>query len=139
MPQKANSSSYTESHSPFRIADSWRTQLPIHTTAELERYVNRGPAGLSGFLYRLLSGDAFGAARVADDENRASIGAMLTMIAQDFPGDSFGSPEAVEFWKGLRHGQISEPIAVPPSWTLTVEELRREGPEAPITNRSELN
>ena len=55
MPQKANSSSYAESRPPFRIADSWRTQLPERTAAELERYVNRGPAGLSGFLYRLLS------------------------------------------------------------------------------------
>ena len=124
---------------PYRIADSWRTQLPECTVTELERYVNRGPARLSRFLYRLLSGDAFGAACVADDENRASMGAILIMIAQEFPADSFGSPEAVEFWKGLRYGRPSEPIAVPPSWTLTVEELRREGPEVPIKQRGELN
>ena len=124
---------------PFRIADSWRNQLPERTAAELERYLNHGPAGLSGFLYRLLSGDAFGAACVADDENRAALGTLLALIAQDFPADSFGSPEDVEFWKGLRHGQPSEPIAVPPSWTLTVEELRREGPEVPTKQRGELN
>ena len=124
---------------PFRIADSWRTQLPERTAAELERYLNHGPARLSRFLYRLLSGDAFGAASVANDENRARLGDLLTLIAQDFPADSFGSTEAVEFWKGLRHGQPSEPFLVPPSWTLTVEELRREGPEVPTKQRGELN
>ena len=89
MSQKATSSSQAESRPPYCIADLWRTQLPERTTDELERYVNRGPAGLSGFLYRLLSGDAFGAASVADDENRACMGALLTLIAQDFPADCF--------------------------------------------------
>ena len=127
----------------FRIADSLRTHLPDRTAAELERYLNCGPVGLSGFTLRLLSGDAYGAARVADDENRAALGTLLAMIAQDFPADCYGSLEAVEFWKGLRHGPPEQPFDVPGDWTLTVAALRREGPSLPEPsakrNRGDLN
>lgn len=115
--------------SPFRIADTWRRQIPAYTADVLERYVNHGPAALSSFHFRLLSGDAFGAACVADLENRAALGALLELIASEFPGDCYGSPETVQNWRGSLNGGAVETLDVPLAWTLTVEELRREGPQ----------
>lgn len=111
---------------PFRIADLWRSRIPCHTAELLESYVNDVPHVLSNFHYLLLSGDGFGAACLADAENLAALGAVLQMIAQDFPADCYGSRETVEQWQGLLHGQVFE---VPKSWTVAVEELRRDGPK----------
>lgn len=111
---------------PFRIADSWKSRIPAHTAELLESYVNHGPQHLSSFHICLLSGDGFGAACLADAENLSALGVLLQMIAQDFPGDCYGSREAVERWQGLLHGKGFE---VPESWAATVEELRRDGPK----------
>ncbi|GAA5501019.1 hypothetical protein Dxin01_00750 [Deinococcus xinjiangensis] len=110
---------------PFRIADHWKAQLPAHTIHVLELYVNSGPAALSTFHLKLLSGDAFGAACYADTENRAAMGVILAMVAADFPTSCYGTKEAVESWSGLLHGQQ---FSVPHSWAVAVEELRRDGP-----------
>lgn len=111
---------------PFEIAARWRDQIPATTAHLLELHVNHGAGVLSGFSLQLLSGDAFGAACSADAENRAALGAILAMVAQDFPPECYGSPEAVQQWQGLKY---APPFEVPDSWTATVEELRREGPQ----------
>lgn len=112
---------------PFSIAEVWRSRIPERTVQVLERYVNYGPAALSSFHDLLLSGDAFGAATVADSENLAAMGAILAMVAADFPGDCYGTPEAVNQWQGLMHGQRFQ---VPESWAVAVEELRHDGPKS---------
>lgn len=111
---------------PFEISARWKDQIPAFTAHLLELHVNRGPEALSSFSFRLLSGDAFGAACIADGENRDAMGALLEIIATDFPGDCYGSREAVEQWPGLKH---TPPFTVPDSWTATALELRYEGPQ----------
>ncbi|GMA17020.1 hypothetical protein [Deinococcus metallilatus] len=111
---------------PFRIAASWRTRIPARSVDVLEKYVNKG-GELSGFFYKLLSGDVFGAAATADEENAAAMGAMLALIASDFPGDCYGTPEAVRAWAGL-NGQEDSPFEVPESWTAAVQDLQAQGP-----------
>ncbi|OLV15374.1 hypothetical protein [Deinococcus marmoris] len=111
---------------PFEIAARWKDQIPATTAHLLEPYVNHGSSVLSGFLLHLLSGDASRAACSADAENRDALGAILAMVAQDFPLECYGRPEAVQQWQGLKH---APPFEVPDSWTATVEELRREGPQ----------
>lgn len=111
---------------PFEIAARWKGQIPATTAHLLELHVNHGSGVLSGFLLHLLSGDAFGAACSADTENCGALGAILAMVAQDFPPECYGSPEAVQQWQGLKY---APPFEVPDSWTATVEELRREGPQ----------
>lgn len=111
---------------PFRIRPEWRSRIPARSVDVLEKYVNKG-GDVSGFYFNLLSGDAFGAASMADEENAAAMGAMLALIASDFPGDCYGTPEAVRTWAGL-NGQDASPFQVPESWTVTVQELRDDGP-----------
>ncbi|MBZ9753345.1 hypothetical protein K7W42_21145 [Deinococcus sp. HMF7604] len=94
---------------PFLIPAHWHSRLPSRTAEVLERYVNYGPVVLSSFHFRLLSGDAFGAACVADAENQAAMGSILELVATEFPGDCYGSPERVTNWLGLLHGSAFEP------------------------------
>ncbi|GGO33548.1 hypothetical protein [Deinococcus humi] len=111
---------------PCAIAARWKDQIPTTTAHLLELHVNHGSGVLSGFSLDLLSGEAFRAVCSADAENRARLGALLAMVAQDFPLTCYGSREAVLQWQGLKH---TPPLTVPDSWTATVEELRREGPQ----------
>lgn len=86
---------------PYRISGDTRARLPLRAVEVLEDFVNEG-SGLSSFYFHLLSGDTFHAASIADEENLAALGRMLTVIASEFPGDCYGSPQVVREWRGLR-------------------------------------
>lgn len=111
---------------PCAIAARWKDQIPATTAQLLELHVNHGSGVLSGFALDLLGGEAFRAACSADAENRAALGALLAMVAQDFPLVCSGNWEAVLQWQGLRH---APPLTAPDSWTATIQELRCEGPQ----------
>lgn len=86
---------------PYRVPEMVRARIPRRSIEILETFVNEGDY-LSTFYFALLSGNAFQAANIADDENTDALGWMLALIAGDFPRACYGSAEAVRAWPGLR-------------------------------------
>lgn len=86
---------------PYRVPETVRVRIPRRSAEILETFVNEG-GYLSTFYFALLSGHAFQAANIADDENTDALGWMLALIAGDFPRACYGSAEAVRAWPGLR-------------------------------------
>jgi hypothetical protein len=66
----------------------------------LEDWINYG-GDLTGYWYKLLSGDVYGAACVADAANDKAFGQMLRFLAIEAPEGSYGSVAAVNNWTGL--------------------------------------
>lgn len=70
----------------------------------VQRYLDHGiPPG--SFLMALFSNDLKEAFRRADDQNTAAMLDWVRFMVNDMPGNSQGSPEAVEAW--IAHAGLS--------------------------------
>jgi hypothetical protein len=84
----------------FRIPDEYLGHLDANSVATVEHWINHG-GDLSGFYYYLFSGDYLNAACIASGANFTGFGALLRFLKISAPDGSYGSPEAVDAWRGL--------------------------------------
>lgn len=72
-------------------------EIPEHTKAALDRYVNdRLPPG--GFLTAVLTNDLTGAVTRADDINRRHLPEIVGYLFNECPASCWGNQQRVEAW-----------------------------------------